>query len=90
MSQKVGFVGVGRMGANMARRLKDCGYDVSAVYDITDESLQLEQTMVEQMGRLSSAEFERVLHPVFEEDEWTLILVGTALGGIAGAAQALV
>lgn len=34
MSQKVGFVGVGRMGANMARRLKDCGYTVSAVYDV--------------------------------------------------------
>lgn len=30
----VGFVGVGRMGANMARRLKDCGYSVTAVYDV--------------------------------------------------------
>ena len=63
---------------------------VSAVYALTEESLQLEATMVEEMGKLSSAEFERVLHPVFEEDEWTLILVGTALGGIAGLAQALV
>ena len=61
---------------------------LEAVYALTDESLQLEATMVEQMSRLTSAEFERVLHPVFEEDEWTLILVGTALGGIAGAAQA--
>ena len=34
MSEKVAFVGVGRMGANMARRLKDCGYKVSAVYDV--------------------------------------------------------
>ena len=34
MSEKVGFVGVGRMGANMARRLKDVGYTVSAVYDV--------------------------------------------------------
>ncbi len=34
MSEKIGFVGVGRMGANMARRLKDCGYDVAAVYDV--------------------------------------------------------
>ena len=38
MSQKVGFVGVGRMGANMARRMKDCGYEVSAVYDIRTET----------------------------------------------------
>ena len=34
MAQKIGFVGVGRMGANMARRLKDVGYKVTAVYDI--------------------------------------------------------
>jgi 3-hydroxyisobutyrate dehydrogenase len=34
MSQKIGFVGVGRMGANMARRLHDCGYRVTAIHDI--------------------------------------------------------
>lgn len=34
MSKTVAFVGVGRMGANMARRLKDCGYSVTAVYDV--------------------------------------------------------
>jgi len=38
MSEKIGFVGVGRMGANMARRLKDCGYSVTAVYDMRSES----------------------------------------------------
>lgn len=31
---KIGFVGVGRMGANMARRLKDCGHAITAVYDV--------------------------------------------------------
>jgi 3-hydroxyisobutyrate dehydrogenase len=34
MPEKIAFVGVGRMGANMARRLKDCGYPVTAVYDV--------------------------------------------------------
>ena len=29
----IAFVGTGRMGGNMARRLKDCGYNVTAVYD---------------------------------------------------------
>jgi 3-hydroxyisobutyrate dehydrogenase len=33
MSQKIAFVGVGRMGANMARRLKDCNFSVTAVFD---------------------------------------------------------
>jgi 3-hydroxyisobutyrate dehydrogenase len=32
-SERIAFVGVGRMGANMARRLKEVGYAVTAVYD---------------------------------------------------------
>ena len=32
-SQNIAFVGVGRMGANMARRLQDCGHRITAVYD---------------------------------------------------------
>ncbi|MDH3504254.1 MAG: NAD(P)-dependent oxidoreductase [Nitrospirota bacterium] len=31
---RIGFVGVGRMGANMARRLKDVGHPVVAIYDV--------------------------------------------------------
>ncbi|MCP4849775.1 MAG: NAD(P)-dependent oxidoreductase [Verrucomicrobiaceae bacterium] len=38
MSQKIGFVGIGRMGANMARNLKDRGYEVSAVNDVNKEA----------------------------------------------------
>ncbi len=34
MDSRVGFVGVGRMGSNMARRLKDEGYEVVAVEDV--------------------------------------------------------
>ncbi len=34
MPEKIAFVGVGRMGGNMARRLKDCSYPVTAVYDV--------------------------------------------------------
>jgi len=33
MNEKIAFVGTGRMGGNMARRLKDCGAAVTAVYD---------------------------------------------------------
>jgi 3-hydroxyisobutyrate dehydrogenase len=36
MAERIGFVGVGRMGANMARRLKDCGYAVTAVHDVNE------------------------------------------------------
>lgn len=34
MPEKIGIVGVGRMGSNMARRLKDCGYPITAIYDV--------------------------------------------------------
>jgi 3-hydroxyisobutyrate dehydrogenase-like beta-hydroxyacid dehydrogenase len=33
-SPKIGFVGVGRMGANMARRLAEKGFTISAVFDV--------------------------------------------------------
>jgi 3-hydroxyisobutyrate dehydrogenase len=33
MAEKIAFVGVGRMGANMARRLKDQGFEIAAVFD---------------------------------------------------------
>lgn len=36
---KVAFVGVGRMGANMARHLQlDCGHEITAVYDVNKEA----------------------------------------------------
>ncbi len=36
---KVAFVGVGRMGANMARHLQlDCGHDITAIYDVNKEA----------------------------------------------------
>lgn len=38
--KKIGIVGLGRMGANMARRMKDCGYTISCVYDILDSAAE--------------------------------------------------
>src|SRR5438046_7830650 len=40
MAEKIGFVGVGRMGANMARRLREVGYAVVAVYDVRRKAAQ--------------------------------------------------
>ncbi|MBI3852768.1 MAG: NAD(P)-dependent oxidoreductase [Verrucomicrobia bacterium] len=40
MPEKIGFVGVGRMGGNMARRLKECGYPIAAVYDVNTAAAQ--------------------------------------------------
>ena len=38
--ERIGIVGVGRMGANMARRLKEVGYPVTAVFDVRPEPAQ--------------------------------------------------
>ncbi|MSR65516.1 MAG: NAD(P)-dependent oxidoreductase [Verrucomicrobiae bacterium] len=40
ISSRIGVVGVGRMGANIARRLKEVGYPVTAVYDVRPASAQ--------------------------------------------------
>jgi len=47
MTEKIGFVGVGRMGANMARRVKDTGYPVVAVYDVRAETAK---ALAEELG----------------------------------------
>jgi 3-hydroxyisobutyrate dehydrogenase len=57
MSEKIGFVGVGRMGANMARRLKECGFTVSAVYDVRQE---IAQTLAQELGAQACADLAQV------------------------------
>ncbi len=47
MTEKIGIVGVGRMGANMARRLKDSGYEIAAIYDV--DSVRA-QTLAQELG----------------------------------------
>jgi uncharacterized membrane protein YheB (UPF0754 family) len=56
-------------------------------YDYTTEALDLENTIRTTMQKLSPEEFEGVLHPAFEEDEMTLIMVGGFLGMMVGIIQ---
>jgi len=57
MPEKIGFVGVGRMGANMARRLKDVGYTVAAVYDVRKESAE---ELAKEVGAEATTSLARV------------------------------
>lgn len=41
MDKKIGFVGVGRMGGNMARRLKETGHEVVVVQDVSSERAEV-------------------------------------------------
>jgi 3-hydroxyisobutyrate dehydrogenase len=57
MSEKIGFVGVGRMGSNMARRLKECGYIISAVYDTNAAAAQ---AVAQELSTLAAEQLEEV------------------------------
>ena len=59
------------------------------LHDYVDEALEIEGTLRARMMAMTSVQFERVLHPIFEEDEMTLIISGGALGFVAGLVQQL-
>jgi uncharacterized membrane protein YheB (UPF0754 family) len=56
-------------------------------YDYSKEALDLEVEIRDKLRLLPSAEYEGVLHPVFQEDEIKLILVGALLGLAVGFFQ---
>jgi uncharacterized membrane protein YheB (UPF0754 family) len=58
-----------------------------SMFDYADRSLQIGQTLETKLKSLSKLDFEDVLHPIFREDEFTLIIVGAVLGAIAGLIQ---
>ncbi|HSY17756.1 MAG TPA: NAD(P)-dependent oxidoreductase [Candidatus Acidoferrales bacterium] len=57
MSQTIGFVGVGRMGANMARRLKETGYTITSVYDV---NIAAAQALALELGCVAAEELKVV------------------------------
>jgi uncharacterized membrane protein YheB (UPF0754 family) len=52
-----------------------------------ESALALETTLRRRMELMTPRQFERVLHPIFEEDEGTLIVAGAVLGFGAGLIQ---
>ncbi len=57
MVERIGFVGVGRMGANMARRLKERGDEIAAVYDLNTATAQ---AVAQELGCPASDRLELV------------------------------
>jgi len=68
----------------VAQRLPE---HIHVLHDYTDETLGLQELMREKMKLMTPQEFERVLHPIFEQDELTLIISGGVLGALAGYLQ---
>ncbi len=71
------------------RFLEELPKSVKEIFDYAGEALDLEYTLRDKMSALPPEDFVDVLRPAFQEDEWILILVGTALGCAAGFLQLL-
>lgn len=52
-----------------------------------DAAMDLETLFATKMRELPSKDFEQLLHPVFQEDEWKLVLMGGVLGVVVGCLQ---
>jgi uncharacterized membrane protein YheB (UPF0754 family) len=53
------------------------------------EAMDLSNTLAGRLQELPPPEFEGMLRPAFQEDEWILILVGAVLGAAVGVGQLL-
>jgi uncharacterized membrane protein YheB (UPF0754 family) len=84
----MGAANFGKMKEAMAQKVIE--YLPSIIdqsYEYSQTAMDMETEIREKMAMLPSKEFERVLHPAFEEDELTLIVLGGVLGALVGILQ---
>ncbi len=63
---------------------------IHLIFDYAKQALDIEHTLHQKMANLPPEDFVGFLRPVFQADEWKLILVGAILGMIAGLLQLLI
>src|SRR6202040_367003 len=72
MKKRIGFVGIGRMGANMARRLSEVGWPVVAVYDVRTKAARTlaRELRAEACGKLARVtELSDIIITVVTDDK---------------------
>ena len=52
-----------------------------------EDAMDIRNTLVSKLQQLTPAEFEGILRPAFQQDEWILIAVGAMLGFLVGELQ---
>jgi len=57
------------------------------MHEYANGALNIGDDLREKMQSLSPTEFEGVLRPAYQQDEWKLIVTGAILGGLAGVLQ---
>jgi uncharacterized membrane protein YheB (UPF0754 family) len=63
---------------------------MSHIEDYARDSMDIRNLLIQKMQALDELQFEALIRPAFEQDEWILITVGALLGFTMGEAQALV
>jgi uncharacterized membrane protein YheB (UPF0754 family) len=63
---------------------------LSYLEDYAREAMDVHNLLITKMQQLDEKQFEALIRPAFEQDEWILISVGAALGFVMGEVQALV
>tara|TARA_R110000787_G_scaffold6770_6_gene23495 strand:+ start:5027 stop:6334 length:1308 start_codon:yes stop_codon:yes gene_type:complete len=66
------------------QRLPDA---LTHIESYAEDALDLENTLATRLQSLKPAQFESMLRPAFEQDEWILITVGAVLGFFVGIFQ---
>lgn len=71
----------------MMQRLPDT---MMHVKNYAGEAMDIKGTLTVKMQELTEEEFEALLRPAFQQDEWMLIAVGAALGFLVGELQVFI
>ncbi|RMG22972.1 MAG: hypothetical protein D6730_15395 [Bacteroidetes bacterium] len=69
------------------RFIEELPKSIKLIFGYAEEALDIRNTLESRMKALPPKDFVSFLRPVFQEDEWKLILVGAVLGMFAGFAQ---
>jgi hypothetical protein len=64
--------------------------DSRQIKTFADQSRRIHAQMEENLGALDADQFGGILRPVFQKDEWKLILAGGVIGTAIGALQVAV
>jgi uncharacterized membrane protein YheB (UPF0754 family) len=70
-----------------ARLLERMPEAMKHVEEYAEDAMDLKRTLVTKMQELNEEEFENLLRPAFQQDEWILIAVGAVLGFLVGELQ---
>ena len=62
---------------------------IRVIYPYAEKALDIQNEIGDKMANLPPKQFIDFLRPAFQEDEWKLIAVGAALGGLAGILQSM-